>query len=395
MKEKRITTKRKILISIVIMMTVITTGCWDNRDLTEIALAVAVGLDKTPEGDIDFTVQLVKPGVIKAKAQGSTEKATWTYSATGSTIFSAIRNLLTTVNRKTFFSHIQLIVVGEEVAKEGLTDILDIFERDTETNRQSKIIIAKGTTAKRILKAQSELEDIPGMHITENIENNVAVGKIKNINLIKLLNIINFPGQSPAIGMIETVDGNNKDFEIKDLKVHGTAVFKKDKLVGWLDPIETRGLVFAQNQITSCIINVPNPLEKEKQVAMEVVRSQGRLDAELTEDKLKFIIEINAIGRIAHQEGRGDLTTLPMNAKLERAVTQVIKEDIKVAIEKCQQVYKTDIFGFSPIVHRKYHDFWKKNKENWSKVFCKSKVEIKVTYQNQSSGIIRQKTEAK
>ncbi|MED4179591.1 hypothetical protein [Priestia megaterium] len=41
-------------------------GCWSSRELNELAITVAVGIDKAEDGII-VTVQLINPGDIQAK----------------------------------------------------------------------------------------------------------------------------------------------------------------------------------------------------------------------------------------------------------------------------------------------------------------------------------------
>ncbi|MBZ4646966.1 MAG: hypothetical protein JG777_2455 [Clostridia bacterium] len=384
--------KVMVLLNICLSL-VMTTGCWNNRDVMQISLAAAVGLDKTDDNKIELTVQLVKPSAIKKDQEGSggKEKAVWVLSSRGDTIFEAVRNTLTTANRKIFFSHVQLMIIGEELAREGIMDVLDFFERDHETNRKVDILIAKGTTAKEILNAESGLEDIAAMHITDILKNDAAVAKIKKIMLLDLLKEIDSPGKDPTIGVIEVVKKEEK-LLIKDMKVQGTAVFKKDKLMGWLNPIETRGLLFVEDKVKSGIINIPNPLDKNKKVAIEMIRSRGKTNVQLKEDKLVLSIEVEEEGNIGEQQGNEDLTTPEMVKKLEEEIEEAIEKEIRDVVELAQKKYKCDIFGFGEIVHKKHLNYWKQVKDNWNEEFSHIPVEIKVTSRIRRSGLIKNPT---
>ncbi len=386
---------------ILFSLTFLLSGCWNNVDLSEIAIVTAVGFDRTDRGDILLTLQMVKPGTIKAISQGSTEDPVWVYSSTGETVFTAIRNQLTTLNRKAYFSHVQLMIIGEEVAREGVTDIFDLFERDKETERMADLLITRGITAREVLQAQSELENIPALHIRSILKNNDALAKIKKTTFFDAVRRIRIRGNSLAIGVIQKQEnkdsqedsgGKKQDegkLEIKDLKIEGTAVIKKGKLKGYLDPFETRGLIFAIDEVQSGIINVDNPLEVGKKVAFEIVKSSGNIKGEVRDDELKLMIEVKASGRMADQQGKGDLTTPEMVKEMESRVKAVIKKNIQDAVDKAQQDYQSDFFRFVKIVYGDYYEYWEKIKDNWEEVFSNAPVEIKVQWTTTSSSLIK------
>ncbi|WHH61155.1 Ger(x)C family spore germination protein [Petroclostridium sp. X23] len=381
--------KRWMIFLNICLIIMITTGCWNNRDVTEMVFVVAVGLDKGNDQKFELTVQLAKPSVIKTKTTGGTqEKAAEVFSSKGDTIFEAVRNLLSTVNRKPYYRHVQLIVIGEGLAKEGIADALDFFERDQERNSTAKVLIAKGTTAKEILETRSEMEEIPAMHLTSIIENSTALAKMKELMFIDLMKDINSPGKEPTISTVKFIQKKDHAM-IKDLEVEGAAVFKKDKLIGWLNPVETRGLLFIEDKVKSTIINVSNPVDKTKKVASEIFHSTGKMDVQVKNGKLILLVTVKEEGTIGDQQGKGDLTKNEMVKKLEEEVSVTIEEEIREVIQLAQQKYKSDIFGFGEIVHRKYTDYWKQVKDNWNEEFANTPVEIKVSAKIKRSGLIK------
>lgn len=382
-------TRKLILFLIGIFNFITITACWDNMDLTEKAFVTAVGIDKISENKIGLTLQIVKPTIIKAGEQGSSEKeeAVWVFSNTGDTIFEAAKNQMTTANRKPFYNHAELMVIGEEFARSGIKEALDFWERNHEPRMNANIIIAKGMTAKEILMAKSELEDIPSMHITDILENNEALAKIKKVTIIDVLKQLIQPGLNPVIGVIE-VAKKEKIKKIKNFRVEGSAIFKKDKLIGWLNSIETRGLLFIQDEVKSGVINVPNPLDKNKKVAIEIARSSGKIDAKVKDGELVFLIQVKVVGNIADQQGNGDLTTQEILKKLEEEAEKVIEKEIWDVVKIAQKKYKSDFIGFSGVVYRKYLDYWKQVQDNWEDVFSNTPVEINVKVNIKRTGII-------
>ncbi|WZL74193.1 Ger(x)C family spore germination protein [Clostridiaceae bacterium 35-E11] len=371
-------------------------GCWSNKDLIQMAFVTGVGLDKTEDNKFELTLQIVKPAVVGAKEGGKpTESPVWIYSTKGDTVFEAVRSQLTTVNRKPFYSHVQLIIIGEKLAKEGIGDVLDVFERDYEPVLSSGILIAKGTTAKEILTAKSELEDIPVSHIRDIMKNIQANPVIEEVDLINLFKQLSTPGQSATIGVVEIVK-KASPLNIKDLQVHGSAVFKKDRLIGWLKPIETMGYLYTQNKVKSGIINIPNPLDKNKFISIQRTAADGKIDVQLSQDHhLKWLVSIDAQGTLGEQQGLGNLTTQQMLHVLEKEAGAAIQQQIQQVIHLAQKQYKSDIFGFGEKLYKKYPHIWNDLSDDWHDYFSDIVVEIQVDFKIKNTGLVTKPLQAK
>ena len=57
-------------ICLLCILTILLSGCWSKRELNELAIVVALGIDKIDE-DYEITVQIVDPGEISMR-QAST-----------------------------------------------------------------------------------------------------------------------------------------------------------------------------------------------------------------------------------------------------------------------------------------------------------------------------------
>ncbi|KZL92412.1 spore germination protein B3 precursor [Clostridium magnum DSM 2767] len=372
-----------------------TTGCWNNRDLTKRSFAVAVGIDKNEENKIEVTMQVVKPQMIKGTSEGglrSKENAVWTLSSTGETTFDAIRNFLKMVDRKIFLTHIQIIVIGERLAREGVMETLDFFERDQEANFQSFVLVAKNITAKEIINAKTGIGQIPAVHITDTLKNNTALSKTKDTKLFDLMKDIRSSGKNAIIGTIET-SNNRGGASVENMKIEGTAAFEKDKMIGWLDAKQTRGILFAEDKVKSTIIYFSDPSKEDKKVSIEVLRSEGKKYTTAANGKPEFNIQIKLDGNIGEQQSAEDLTK-PNNLKIiESETSKIIESEIQDVVSFAKKELKSDIFGFGELFHKKYPDEWKKMSSNWDEEgFTEAEINIEVTAKIRGSGYISKPT---
>lgn len=362
------------------------TGCWNNRDLVEINIVAGLGLDRTEDGKVLLTVQVVEPAAIqstssgKGKSGGEQPKPVFVESYEGETVFEAIRGMLSIVDKKMFLSTAQVLILGENILQDGLEEVMDFFHRDHEFDYEMNILVAKDATPREILEIESDMDAIPAVYINGTIENNVSRGTAKKTMLIDLIKIMGSNEMQPAIGQI-TKAGE------KEVKTEGAAVFRDGKLVGWLDPYETRGYLFAIDEIRSAIVVVSTDKGK---IAMEVIRSKGKVSVKFNNGKPSALtIKVKTDANVGEYKGRGILDSQEHLDILKEILGEEIKKEITMAMEKAQRVYHSDIFGFGEYLHKYHPKYWKDVKENWNDIFSDLPVDIQVDARIMRTGNIK------
>jgi len=382
--------KKRILILIILITITNATGCWQEQDIQKRSIVSAVGLDLAPGNRVEVTLQIVRTeAAAEASEGGTTEGAVWVHSTTGDTVVEAIRNHLKSVNRKPFFGHNQIIVIGEGLAKNGIQDVVDLFERDPDTKFTPIVLIAKGTTAKTILNISSELEPVPSSHIKDIVENYPQNSVIQHVLFLDLLQQLNNKGHQLTTGVISfsTNNPSNKP-SVNHIEVEGAATFKGDRLIGWLTPEQTAGLQYLENEVKSGIINVAVPNEKNKKAAIERVNSFCKINPVLEGDKLKIIVDIKAKGNLGGQQGSINLATPEMLAILEANCESAIKEKVNKTINIAQKELRSDILGFGEVVRRNQLKTWRVVQKDWEDIFPTIPVEVNVEFQILRTGLI-------
>jgi spore germination protein KC len=385
-------TTKGFIIILLTFIQLMQTGCWNNRDLAQLSIATGIGIDKTGEGRILLTVQVAKPSSIVGKGKGGggtgEKKAASNVTQEGDTIFQALRDILNKTNNKIFFSAVQIIIIGEDIARDGVSDLLDFFERDHETQYKTEIVIAKGITARELLEVDNATTDISASYIAETVKNNEDRAKTAKTMLIDIAKILNSTGKQIVVGTVCKIDNRTIDAE-------GAAVFSADKLVGWLSPEETRGYLFADGKLKSTIITIPNPYLKQKKVSVEIIRSSSKLGVEWKNGKPVFTIKIKAEGNFGDQQDGGDLTAKETLDKCEQQLRQVIMKEIEDMLDISQVKYESDILGFGEIIHRHYLGYWRGAEPDWKGIYSQTPVNIDIEAKIRRSGLISRPAEPK
>jgi spore germination protein KC len=374
------------LLPLFLMFPLLLTGCWNNRELTDLNIVAGLGLDRTDDGRILLTVQVAEPGAIQSSSSGSgggggeKSKPVFVASNEGETVFDALRGMLAVVDKKLFLSAAQVLILGERLAQDGIEEVLDFFQRDHEVSYLMDVLVAKGATPDEILRMESDIDDIPAVYIQGTVENNISRGTVKKTMFIDLVKAVDCRGRQPAIGQISK-SGD------KEIRTEGLAVFKGGKLVGWLDPFETRGYLFARNKVQSAIINVP---VDEGKVSLEIMKSKGSVSVAIeSNEPSSLIVSVEAEANVGGYEAKGRIDSPESLYMLEEKLGEEIKKEIAMALERCQKEYASDIFGFGTYLYKYQLQCWKKVEKDWNDVFKRLPVEIRVDAKISRVGIVR------
>ncbi len=374
--------KKKLLI-LLIISSLLLTGCWNIREVSDLGVAVALGIDLLEDDTLEVTAQVLVPRMLNSS--GTQENSVITFSGTGKTIFEILRKLTNISSRKIYLAHVQLIVIGEGLAKSGIFQTIDFLERDHEFRRQALVVLSKGITAKEILDIESRFESLPAMNIVGVIENNIHVGTSRKVNLLNLFNEINSPGRNLVLPVISTRSGETPKL-IKDLEAEGAGVFRENKLKGFLNSNETRGFLWVINELEGGILVIPSLEDHEKLIAIEILKAYSKMDVQVKNSQLTLSVTVKQSGRIGEQQVSTDLTTKEMVNYLEKMQEEVIKREVLLAFSKAQNEFKSDIFGFGEIVKKNYPEIWKDISNHWDDHFSDLPVEIHVTSKIEGSG---------
>lgn len=377
----------------------ISAGCWDNRDVTEINFITVIGVDKTPDGKIEMAFEIPRPALTKEAGQeggggGGGEKPVFIVSAQGDTFFTAARSMLEKLEKTVFPTKQVLLLITEDLAKTGLMEVLDYMERDPESNLTAQMLLIRGAELQTVMGAESEQEKIPSVHMVKSIiTNQDKYGSSKEARVIDVLRDIGSPGKDPLIPVIE-IEREEEQPKLSNMIISGAAAFRGDKLAGYFTAAQTRGWLLAANKGRNSVYRVPCPNEENKKLSFEMFNSKGKAEVELIDGEPKLSINITVSGDIGETQGRNDLTSREMVKKVQSEVEKVVKEEAESAVSTAQK-YKSDVFGFGDIIHRKFPSEWMKMKKDWNEIFSKAPYEITVEAKVTRSGYIRKGTEPK
>lgn len=371
----------------IIFISLLLTGCWDKREINDLAIATAISIDKKDD-EYHVAAQVVLPTELSMKGGMGSSPVTL-YEASGKSVNEAIRKLTQVSPRIIYLGHLRVVVISEELAKEGIATTVDFLSRGWELRSDFYMIVSKGRDAKEILNVQTSLEQIPSnelyniLHTSEaNYSSTVAV------NFFELKTNLERDGKEGVLTGVEILGDpkkgsskQNVEMIIPDAKIKfkELAVFKKDKLVGWLDEQESRGFNEATNQVKSTIGLVSCPDGGE--VSIHTKKYNSKIKSKTTSNNPEIEIKVNIVANLGEVSCDIDLTKEKTIEMLQKEYEKVVKNDIQETIKVVQQKYQSDIFGFGAAIYKSNPQQWKKVKDNWDEIFAELPVSVEVKVQ--------------
>lgn len=381
--------KIKLICLFQILIVFFITGCWNRAELNDRAIVMGVGVDKYDKNSYEVTVQILLPekvGIPSAAGGASdVDKAVWIVSERGNTVFEAVRKLANITGRKLFWQYSEMLIIGEEAAKEGVIPIIDHFIRDHEFRLRNKFIIARGT-AKEIIDTNHPLEVIPAEAIKSIVESGRVTGTVVDVNLLDFSMMLEEMVSAPVTPSIIKLPDAPMD---KQVDITGAAVFDKDRLRAYLNQTETRGYNIIKGNIVSGIL-VLHPLEDDPRgISVEIIRMRSSVYPITVDDEVQINIDVKVDGNIAEQQYMGNIDQQEVWERLERLTAQIVQKEMNTVLTKSQTDLKLDFLGFADILYRNHPKIWKSLEQEWDRQYPALQINTHVDVRLMRTGITR------
>lgn len=409
-------------------------GCWDSVELPDRGYVLGSAVDKSlVEDKVMVTVEIANPAQLvgpQTGGGGGEAPASWVLHSTGWTVFEAIRNMTEQTSSKLYWAHNQVYIIGEDLAREGVAPYLEVFIRDPEPRLNAWVVIAKGATGRKILS----IRHVEGIDTARIVEEMIMASQFNSnavmVNLTEFTRNLLLEHQGAIAGRIELIDpgepegileeeeadqqepenhgegGNNENgnqggnggrggnsgdepdtLDMKQnltegelLRYSGAAMFKGDKLVGWLDRKQTRGLNWVTGNVVGGVIVTTSPEEGQPRITVEIKEAGSKISTRIEGDKPVVQVEVTMDGNLGEHMGERQITADPgLVNQLEARTATTIRNEIEAALAIAQE-HRTDIFNFGSEFNRQHYNWWVTAKEEWSdEYFPELLVEVDVT----------------
>lgn len=371
---------KKLLITLSFIF--ICCGCYNYKELNDLAITSAIGIDKSDNG-YKVTAQVVNTQKEGTDNNSSSDPKIIIYEHTSKTVQEAVRYMVLESPKRLYPNHMQVIIISEDVAKDGILGSLDLFFRDSELQKNFYVLISKDVSANQILKTLTPADSIVSSNIKKSLESDSSyLGITELVTYDELINTYLNPNKEislPSVTLKGKMKGSDKIDNIEQsdsstkVVLSQMAIFKDDKMIGYLDDKQSIALSFIKGKINNTIIKYKC---NGGYVVVETTNSKSSINVD---NKGNFRIKIS--GDAAINEVSCDINLENDNSisKINKQVNKEIKKNVNNTIKYVKNNYNSDIFNFLDILYKNQYSLYKKISNDWYKdKFKDSKIDIDV-----------------
>lgn len=350
-------------------------GCWQRRELNETSFVLGMGLDKAASGSgYKVTLQVVIPSAITSQAAGGTGGVgvpVVVSSFEVPTLYETQRQYALVSSRAAYYGHIRVLVIGEELAKSGVGPALDVLKRSREPRDDYYVMVARNNTAENVLRVLTPLNKLPASKLFDSLDKSQKISaKTVAVSLSRFIEDLLYEGKNPVLTGVEILGNaksgeNQSNLEVTAPKAltrfRNVAVFRKDKMLGWLDDNQTIGY----NYITDNVNQSAGPVEGEdgKPIVIGALQTSTSRKVKIINGKPNIFIHLKATCNVQESLSNDDLGQEATIKKLERKSEERLIERMRAAVEQINERFNVDIIGFGQSIYRSNPKAWAKLKE--------------------------------
>lgn len=395
---------KKILIPLLCLPLISTllTGCWDDRELSELGITSGSAYD-WEDNQWKATYQVINPssgasGMGGSGGGSSSSPPFVTFTVKGRTIMEAIEKTNLTSTREMFFSHSRITVLGERVARHGINQLIDMFLRKQDARETVYVFIAKGEGG-NILDQLMQLTKNQGAGIQLMIEQESRLlSYYPGIRMFELAMALSSESGSAVVPEIlltgpevmdETTETGRTDLQTR-LALGRLGVLKGDQLIGWLSQREAFGLSFMTDKIkTATIAFSSKPKSGDKPDASYVLqKSKTVVHPKWEQDHYVIDLDIKGSGVLTEVGSVMDLNDRASITEMEHSIEQQVLELVNNSWKEVKTL-GADVTGFAVRIHRSDRKRFKqiKKDKNWDSTFQEIEIRPHVSMEIERTGL--------
>ena len=365
-----------VILMIIIFVAIPFADSYSVQSIDDLAYLVALGIDVGETNTYTVTFQFTMP--TSSGSDSSESSDVITNSVDAASLDSAISLMNTYVSKEINLSHCKIIVISEELATLGISDLMYTLMNKVQIRPSCNIIIAESTSKDYITNVESNLENLIAKFYEISSSSSEYTGYTANIKLGDFFNNLTSNTIEPTamLGFIDTQDGtystnfttqssndnenedesnsdNNDESEnsvssssISDTM--GLAVFKNDTLIGKLSAEETLYHLLIRNELESCYITIPNTnTSSDNPIDLYVYNeSSPKITVQIINSSPYISLEMNLQCKVVSVDSTTINLTEEKLQQISDAAEQYIKENISNYLYKTSNEFNADIIGF-------------------------------------------------
>lgn len=361
---------------LLLMLPLLLSSCTPTHELKKLSIVEGVGMDEGDSGSVNMTFQIFNAsgGGQQSNKGGGGESDPLLAVGNGESAFDAVRNATLQNQNRLYFADAGVYLLGEELGRAGLDKVEDFFERPTDIRPMTRLAIVRDGTAYSAFTAKKSGKTITADEMQSMLDNYGVSSKIWNYDIRTLCEDESTKVTDIALPALRVSDAGSAG---QTVQADGTAVFRKNKLVGYLDEWQTRGLMWVKGDVVTGMI-VVSPPEGGK-VTLEITSASSKVTPKMQNSRMGILVNIKAKTNIVQLQDTALNVLNPSSVtKLETLQSEEIRQEVLSAVNTALHSWNADIFGFGMKLYHDSPESWRSISGHWSSYMATMPIEVKV-----------------
>ncbi len=347
---------KKLLI--ILLIPLLFCSCRESEQINEIAFVKIIAIDKKEDG-MHVTAGIQFPG----SKDGETVEGRDFISVDCETLSQGFNLLEEATDKKMFFGQIACVLIGEDMAREGIINTVDYLVRSDELRFDIPVIVVKDNEAKKLIEDNSGGERHISDRITKLLESNYSTSVSGQVELSQLVEMLEDPFRSPYLPYIALGD--------KEFYIEGYCIFKNDKMHAFLDEEESLGLNLLNDEVENWVYIAE---VDGKSVTLKVTDFNS--DIKMRDGA--FNINIDFMSEVIQADSSIERLDQSLSQKLIEAQESEILRITQKTIETLKD-YGCDSATFGDTFHNTSPKIAEGYMDKWEETFSRITVKINIT----------------
>lgn len=337
------------------------TGCgrWlpQAREMDDMALMRTMGVDAGTGEELTVSVSSSR----RARGIQGEEEAPLILSASRPSISGACLAMQGLSDSYVFYGHIDQLLLGEGLARQGVMEALEHFSRDKELGLGTQVWLIHGAEALAAIQAGKEAG------VDNRLSSLQADGEMGAAGMSRtageaLTGLLE--DGSTYLPALELSQGEGEDTALLE---YGYGVLRGGTLVGWLTGEEARGLELAQGQPGADLLELDGATVRVDTAVLTCVPvfEQDRLSA--------LELDLRLTVQVEEEHGQGF-----DRAQLREQVQEKERVRLLAALEQLQR-WNADCLGLGRMAGGARPEKWSAIRQQWEESFPQLAIGVKCT----------------
>ncbi|WP_151733257.1 Ger(x)C family spore germination protein ['Paenibacillus yunnanensis' Narsing Rao et al. 2020] len=383
--------RRTVIVSLCLLFSVLTSGCWSSKEIEDLALYTGLALDVgepapvekefeekggtySKQNKVVATVQVVPiksaSGSMDKKGGGGggQQKPYSNVSGAGDSILEIFRQFSIRRDRPIIGHHLKVIIISAELLKrQTISQLMDFVMRDNDIRPSTMVYISQGTARDTLTSDQPN--EIPSFHIMGMIRNQSRTSKVLSPVTLARLDALTYSKRSFVLQNLIKGDG--------EVEFSGAGIVKGDTghWIGFLNQEDTECVAWLNNEGKAGAIKAYD--SSGEPMTYEIKAMDSKITATADGGCISFSVKLSSEGRFIETWNDQDTSSSQEFAdNAGRIFEAKLAKMMQALLGKLQNEYQCDAAGFGDKLAIQQPAVWKEVKDHWDEAFSKAKIEI-------------------